>query len=60
MTLPLVDPDHHTLVVEVGNSQMKGFAHTHDGAVHRAEDHMVRKAGCGFQKLQDPFRVNDQ
>jgi len=39
---------------------MKGFAHAHDGAVHRAEDHMVRKAGCGFQKLQDPFRVNDQ
>jgi hypothetical protein len=59
MTLALLDPDHHTLTVEVGNLQMKGLAHAQSGAVHRAEDHVVRKGGSGFQNLQDLFRAKD-
>src|SRR2546425_2604521 len=59
MTLALLDPDHHTLTVEVGNLQMQGLAHAQPGAVHRAEDHMVSEGGSGFQKPQDLFRAKD-
>ena len=59
MTLALLDPDHHALAVDVGNPQMKGLANAHSGAVHRAEDHMVRKGGSGFQDPQDLFWAKD-
>jgi len=59
MPFTLLDPDHHTLAVEVGNLQMKGPAHAQSGAVHRAEDHVVRKRRCGFQKPQDLFRAKE-
>jgi len=59
MTLALLNPDHHALAVEVGNPQMKGLAHAQAGAVHRAEDHLVRKGGSRFQKPQDLYRAKD-
>src|SRR5271169_1664952 len=59
MTLTLLDPYHHALAVEVGNSQMKGLAHAQPSAVQGAEDHMVSQGGSGFQKPHDLLRAKD-
>jgi hypothetical protein len=60
MPFALLNPDHHTLAVDVGDLQMQGLADAHTRAVHRAEDHSVREGWSRFKKTQDLLRAEDR
>ena len=47
--LALLNPNHHPLAVNVGSAQMHSFADAPSGAVHRAEDHVVRERWSSLQ-----------
>src|SRR3979490_2216016 len=57
--LALLDANHHALAVDVSRSQMERLADAHPGAVHDAEDDVVRKGWSRLEKPLDFCRAED-
>src|SRR5215467_13445752 len=48
VALAQLNADHHPLAVDIGCTQMHSLTDAHPGAVHGAEDDMVRKGRSGL------------
>jgi hypothetical protein len=54
---PFMDVDDHSLAVDVGDLQLRGFGSPKTGSVEKQQDGSIANVGCGRDQLLDLFRA---